>query len=56
MKFVTDSYSTFFITRKVFLYGLLTILPYYLAFPGFPSMDVILSSQVLWNILFLSVV
>ena len=56
MKTVTERYSTFFITRKVFFYGLLTILPYYLAVPGFPSMEVIFSSQVIWNLLFLSVV
>ncbi|MCR5159705.1 MAG: DMT family transporter [Prevotella sp.] len=56
MKYVTGRYSTFFITRKVFFYGLLTILPYYLLFPGFPSLDVIFSSEVLWNLLFLSVV
>ena len=56
MKSVTERYSTFFITRKVFFYGLLTILPYYLIFPGFPSMEVIMSPNVLWNLLFLSVV
>jgi drug/metabolite transporter (DMT)-like permease len=56
MKSVTERYSTFFITRKVFFYGLLTILPYYILFPGFPSMEVIFSREVLWNLLFLSVV
>ena len=56
MKSATEHYSTFFITRKVFFYGLLTILPYYLLFPGFPSMAVIFSHQVLWNLLFLGVV
>ena len=56
MKSVTERYSTFFITRKVFFYGLLTILPYYLLYPGFPSMEVILSPEVLWNLLFLSVI
>ena len=56
MKSITERYSTFFITRKVFFYGLLTILPYYIVFPGFPSMEVIFSPQVLWNLLFLSVV
>ena len=56
MKAVTERYSTFFITRKVFFYGLLTILPYYVAFPGFPSMEVIFSRGVIWNLLFLSVV
>lgn len=56
MKTVTERYSTFFITRKVFFYGLLTILPYYLVFPGFPSMEVLFSRQVIWNLLLLSVV
>lgn len=56
MKSVTNRYSTFFITRKVFFYGLLTILPYYILFPGFPSFDVIFSPEVLWNLLFLSVI
>ena len=56
MKSVTERYSTFFITRKVFFYGLLTILPYYLMFPGFPSLEVVMSPDVLWNLLFLSVV
>ena len=56
MKWVADRYSTFLITRKVFFYGLLTMLPYYLVFPGFPTMEVILGSQVIWNLLFLSVV
>ena len=56
MKAVTERYSTFFITRKVFFYGLLTILPYYVVFPGFPSMEVIFSRGVIWNLLFLSVV
>lgn len=56
MKSVTERYSTLFITRKVFFYGLLTILPYYALFPGFPSLEVIFSSEVLWNLLFLGVV
>ena len=56
IKSLTERYSTFFITRKVFFYGLVTILPYYLIIPGFPPMEVILSSQILWNLLFLSVV
>ena len=56
IKSVSERYSTFFITRKVFAYGLLTILPYYFGCPGFPSMDVILSSEVIWNLLFLGVI
>lgn len=56
IKMVADRYSTFLITRKVFFYGLVTIIPYYLLFPGFPPITVISSSQVLWNLLFLGVV
>lgn len=56
MKPATERYSTLFITRKVFIYGLVTIIPYYFFVPGFPSIEVILSSGVLWNLLFLSVV
>ena len=56
MKSAMVKYSAMFITRKLFFYGLLTILPYYCFKPGFPSMDHILSPQVLWNLLFLGVV
>lgn len=52
----TGRYSSLFITRKVFFYGLLTIIPYYFFFPGFPSWDVLLRPEVLWNLLFLGVV
>lgn len=56
MKSVLERYDTLFITRKVFFYGLITIIPYYIIEPGFPSMEVILRHDVLWNLLFLSVV
>lgn len=56
IKSVSERYSTFFITRKVFAYGLLTILPYYIIFPGFPSIEVIFSRDVIWNLLFLGVI
>lgn len=56
MKAVTGRYSTLFITRKVFFYGLVTILPYFLVEPAFPSMEVLLRPNVLCNLLFLSVV
>ena len=52
----TERYSSLFITRKVFFYGLLTIIPYYFFVPGFPSIEVLLRPDVLWNLLFLSVV
>ena len=56
MKSVTGRYSALFITRKVFFYGLLTILPYYLLVQGFPPLTVLLDTEVLWSLLFLGVV
>lgn len=40
MKSTTGDYSPAFITRKVFFYGVLTILPYYIFIPGFPSLGI----------------
>ena len=37
MKSVSGDYGAAFITRKVFFYGVLTILPYYLIIPGWPA-------------------
>ena len=56
MKPATERYSSLFITRKVFFYGLLTIIPYYFFVPGFPSIEVLLRPEVLWNLLFLGVI
>ena len=56
MKSVLQRYNTLFITRKVFFYGLVTIIPYFMIEPGFPSMEILLRHDVLWNLLFLSVV
>lgn len=56
MKSALQRYDTLFITRKVFFYGLVTIIPYYFFVPGFPSMEVLLRHEVLWNLLFLGVV
>ena len=56
MKTALKRYSTLFITRKVFFYGLLTMIPYYIWRPEFPSLDVLLSAPVFWNLMFLSVV
>lgn len=53
MKSVSEHYGAAFITRKVFFYGVLTILPYYLLEPGFPSRDVFMKPQVIGNLLFL---
>lgn len=56
MKRVTSRYSSGFITRKVFFYGLLTIIPYYVFCPGLPSVGVLLQPVVIGNLLFLGVV
>ena len=56
MRPALQHYSSLFITRKVFFYGLLTIIPYYIFVPGFPTLTTLLRPEVLWNLLFLSVV
>ncbi len=53
MKPVMGRYPAMFITRKVFFYGILTILPYYVFVPDMPSLDVLLRPAVMWNLLFL---
>ena len=53
MKPVMGRYPAMFITRKVFFYGILTILPYYIFVPDMPSMYVLLRPAVMWNLLFL---
>lgn len=51
-----NRYGAVFITRKVFFYGLLTIIPYYFYEPDWPSFEVLLRPQVAANLLFLGVV
>lgn len=53
MKSVSSDYSALFVTRKLFFYGLLTILPYYLLVPAWPSWDVLVRPLVVGNLLFL---
>ena len=53
MKSVSGDYGAAFITRKVFFYGVLTILPYYLIIPAWPAWDVFTKPQVVGNLLFL---
>ena len=51
-----NSYGSVFITRKVFFYGLLTVLPYYIIWPwDFPLRE-LLHPAVLGNLLFLGMV
>jgi drug/metabolite transporter (DMT)-like permease len=49
-------YGALFITRKVFFYGLFTMIPYYILHPEWPSLELLLRPQVLGNLLFLGVV
>ena len=56
MRPALQRYSSVFITRKVFFYGVLTVLPYYIVVPGFPTFDTLVQPAVLSNLLFLSVV
>ena len=53
MKSVAIKYSAAFITRKVFFYGVVTILPYYLFESEMPSLNVLARPQVIGNLLFL---
>ena len=53
MKPVMGRYPAMFITRKVFFYGILTILPYYIFVPDMPSLDVLIRPEVALNLLFL---
>lgn len=53
MKSVSNHYGAAFITQKVFFYGVLTILPYYLFIPGFPPIEVFCRPQVFGNLIFL---
>ena len=61
MKPATERYSTLFITRKVFFYGLLTIIPYYLFVPSerwifTTSIFQFFNPSILFNLLFLGIV
>lgn len=49
-------YDTVFITRKVFFYGLLSMIPYFLIHPDLPSISLVLRPGVLANLLFLGCV
>ena len=45
-----------FITRKVFFYGLVSMIPYFMVYPEVPELSVVLRTDVLLNILFLGCV
>ena len=46
-------YGTVFITRKVFFYGLLSMIPYYIWRPGLGIEQLAAQPQLIWNLLFL---
>ena len=53
---MSKRYDSILITRKVFFYGVLTILPYFIFDPGMPPLSTLLRTDVLLNLLFLSVI
>lgn len=53
MKWVSAKYGAAFITRKVFFYGVLTILPYYIFYPTLPTAAVLTKPVVVCNLAFL---
>jgi drug/metabolite transporter (DMT)-like permease len=52
----SQRYDTMFITRKVFFYGLLSMIPYFVIYPGLNLSVVFHQPSLLWNLLFLSCV
>ncbi len=53
---LTRKYSPAFITRKIFFYGIITILPTFLFLPSLTDPAVLLDSEVWSNLLFLGVI
>ena len=49
-------YDTIFVTRKVFFYGLLSMIPFFLVYPGLNTHLLIEQPAMLWNLLFLGCV
>ena len=56
LKPLGNRYPTFFITRKVFLYSILSLLVYFLFDPLCMQADVLLQPVVMYNLLFLGIV
>lgn len=55
LKRINKKYSTGFITRKVFFYGLVLILPMFFFYPLNHPLNMLLEPKVLYNLLFLGV-
>lgn len=56
MKTVSNKYPAVFITRKVFFYGVLTILPYYFFVSQLPPLAILAKPSVVCSLLFLGCV
>ncbi len=51
-----DKYPPLMITRKIFFYGMLTLLPYFLFEPWSATWQILLQPTVIFNLLFLGIV
>ena len=49
-------YTTLFITRKLFFYGLITMIPYFIIYPEWPPLHTLLAPQTLAELLFLGAI
>ena len=56
MIYANAKYDTLFITRKVFFYGLLAMIPYFILYPGLGIQQLIDHKDLIWNLLFLGCV
>lgn len=56
VKGIASRYPSAFITRKTFFYGILTIMPYHLITHDVPSMSILCQTDVVTNLVFLSIV
>ncbi|WP_455127708.1 DMT family transporter [Prevotella veroralis] len=56
MKAVSSKYSAVFITRKIFFYGLVTVLPMFLIDPWTATFSMLMTPKVVLNLLFLGLI
>lgn len=49
-------YTTLFITRKLFFYGLITMIPYFIIYPEWPPLSTLLEPQTMAELLFLGAI
>lgn len=56
LKHMNSNYSTLFVTRKVFFYGVLTLLPFFFFYPLQTDTAILFQPLVIANLLFLGVI